>query len=160
MAAPFHLDGTDVCDLMADAVETRFDDVRTHSVEWLSDNGPPYTANATRLFGKNCGLLVCNTPAYSPQSNGMAEAFVKTIKRDYVYLHDVSTADTVLAQLPSWFEDYNEVAPHKGLNMLSPRMFRAALSSSAEPAEGTGARGDSHIQPSTPLPGSEANCSQ
>jgi hypothetical protein len=32
------------------------------------------------------GLVVCNTPAYSPESNGMAEAFVKTLKRDYAYL--------------------------------------------------------------------------
>ena len=56
----------------------------------------------------------------------MAEAFVKTIKRDYVYLNDVSTAAAVLDQLPNWIRDYNEIAPHKGLNMLSPKMFLKA----------------------------------
>jgi len=126
VAKPHHLDGTDVCDLMAQTVDARFSDDRTpFPVEWLSDNGPPYTAGTTRAFGSSCGLLVRNTPAYSPESNGMAESFVKTFKRDYVYLNDVSDAETVLKQLPAWFEDYDEVAPHKGLKMNSPRMFRA-----------------------------------
>ena len=96
----------------------------SHPVQWLSDNGPPYTANETRAFGRACGLQVCNTPSYSPESNGMAEAFVKTFKRDYVYLGDISTAAAVLAQLPAYFADYNENHPHKGLKMLSPRQFR------------------------------------
>ena len=33
-------------------------------------------------------------------------------------------AETVLSLLPTWFHDYNENGPHKGLNMLSPRQFR------------------------------------
>ena len=56
----------------------------------------------------------------------MAEAFVKTFKRDYVYLADLSDAETVLRQLDGWFHDYNENAPHKGLKMRSPRQFRRA----------------------------------
>ena len=96
----------------------------SHPVEWLSDNGPQYTAHETRAFGKRHGLLVRNTPAYSPESNAMAEAFVKTFKRDYVYLADVVDAETVLGQIDDWFRDYNEHHPHKGLPMLSPRQFR------------------------------------
>ncbi len=53
----------------------------------------------------------------------MAEAFVKTIKRDYVYLADLPDAETVLRLLPTWLEDYNEHQPHKGLKMLSPRQI-------------------------------------
>lgn len=125
VASDRHLDGQDVRDLMAESIERRFHATQTpHVVQWLSDNGPPYTANETRAFATRHGLIPCNTPAYSPESNGMAEAFVKTFKRDYVYLADVTTADQVLARLPSWFEDYNEVHPHKGLRMMSPRQFR------------------------------------
>lgn len=120
-----HLDGTDVRDLIALSVDARLRSTKTaRDVEWLTDNGPPYTANATRAFASSCGLLARNTPAYSPESNGMAEAFVKTIKRDYVYVADLPDAETVLALLPSWFDDYNEHQPHKGLKMLSPRQFR------------------------------------
>ena len=56
----------------------------------------------------------------------MAEAFVKTFKRDYVYVSDVSDAASIIRSLESYFADYNEHAPHKGLKMFSPRMFRRA----------------------------------
>lgn len=121
--------GEMVRDLMADSLAYRFgEDARTtpHPIEWLSDNGPPYTANETREFGRSIGLLIRTTPAYSPESNGMAEVFVKSFKRDYVYLSRLETAEAVMQQLPAWFEDYNEVHPHKGLRMLSPREYRRA----------------------------------
>jgi hypothetical protein len=76
--------------------------------------GPPYTANETRSFGALSGLLVRTTPAYSPESNGMSEAFVKTFKRDDVYFGDVDSAAAVLAALPRWFADYNENHPPQG----------------------------------------------
>ena len=125
VAGSAHLTGQEIRDLMAMSVEARFRQQHTaHPVQWLSDNGPPYTAHETRAFGAACGLLIRNTPAYCPESNGIAEAFVKTFKRDYVYLGAVDDAATVIAQLPAWFADYNQHHPHKGLKMLSPRQFR------------------------------------
>jgi putative transposase len=52
---------------------------------------------------------------YSPESNGMAEAFVKTFKRDYVYFGNLQNAQAVLEQLPKWIDDYHNKAPHKAL---------------------------------------------
>lgn len=37
---------------------------------------------------------------------------------------DLSDAETVIAQLPGWIEDYNQVAPHSSLGQLSPSEFR------------------------------------
>ena len=114
-----------ICDLMIQSVEHRFGsaDCAPHRIEWLSDNGSCYTAKQTRDFAGQLGLVCCTTPVSSPESNGMAEAFIKTFKRDYVDIHHRPDAQTVMAQLPHWFDDYNEVHPHKGLNMLSPREF-------------------------------------
>ena len=70
---------------------------------------------------------MCTTAPYSPESNGMAEAFVKTFKRDYAYISDLSSAERVMEQLEKWFEDYNNHAPHKGLKMLSPREYRRSF---------------------------------
>lgn len=49
------------------------------------------------------------TPVRSPESNGMSESFVKTLKRDYARLTILPDAETILAKLPSWIEDYCEV---------------------------------------------------
>jgi len=69
---------------MALAVERRFPGVAAvpRPIEWLTDNGAPYAAHETRAFGASVGLLVRMTPAYSPESNGMAESLVKTLRRD------------------------------------------------------------------------------
>jgi putative transposase len=121
--------GEMVRDLMALAVENRFGQLNAvpHVIEWLSDNGPAYAAYETRAFARLIGLEPCTTPYYSPESNGMAEAFVKTFKRDYVSMHDCRTPKDVLEKLPEWFDDYNEYHPHKGLKMRSPREHRRLL---------------------------------
>ena len=63
------------------------------------------------------------TRSTSPESNGMAEAFVNTIKRDYVGGADLSDAEIVIKQLPGWIHDYNRFAPHSALGFLSPHDF-------------------------------------
>jgi transposase InsO family protein len=83
---------------------------------------------AMRRVATALGLKLCFTPFRSPDSNGIAEAFVKTFKRDYALLSILPDADTVIALLPAWFEDYNEVHPHSGLKFLSPREFLRLLS--------------------------------
>lgn len=120
------INGAMIRDLMAEVVENRFGSVSQvpHRIEWLSDNGSIYRAHKTRQFAKMVGLDPCTTPVYSPESNGMAESFVKTFKRDYVRVNDLTSAVDVLEKLHDWFEDYNENHPHKGLRMKSPREFR------------------------------------
>ena len=124
VACTVGMNGEAIRDLMLETVEYRFRDTKvTHPVQWLSDNGSCYIAKETVSFGKRLGLDIRTTPVRSPESNGMAEALVKTLKRDYVWYGDLSSAECVMKQLPKWIEDYNEKAPHKALNMLSPREF-------------------------------------
>src|SRR5215203_1057856 len=114
--------GEDVRALMVAAVEHRFGPVNRLPVEieWLTDNGSCYLARETRRFARDVGLVPCTTPLESPQSNGMAEAFVRTLKRDYVRLSPVPDAESVLRQLPGWLAHYNEVHPHRALGYRSP----------------------------------------
>ena len=69
----------------------------------MSDHGSCYRAHQTIDFAIGLGLVPCFTPLRSPQSNGMAESFVKTFKRDYGYVHARPDAQTVLSQLSVWF---------------------------------------------------------
>lgn len=85
--------------------------------------GSCFIAKDTRSLLIDIGMEPCSTPVRSPQSNGMAEAFVKTFKRDYVSVNPLPDAMTVIAQLPSWFEHYNTLHPHKALGYCSPREF-------------------------------------
>lgn len=122
------LSGEPVRDMLVEAVEQRFgtsDGIPTeHPLEFLSDNGSAYIAHETRKVARSLGLKPINTPVCSPQSNGMAESFVNTFKRDYMSRMDLRDAPTVLAQLAAAFEHFNEVHPHSSLKMLSPREYR------------------------------------
>jgi putative transposase len=116
--------GEMVRDLMIAAVERRFSKTKApHRVEWLSDNGSAYIARPTAETAAALGLTLLFTPVRSPESNGMSESFVKTLKRDYARVTILPDAATILAKLPDWIEDYCEVHPHSGLNFRSPREF-------------------------------------
>lgn len=123
------ISGSDIRDMMLEAVEKRFCATRApHAIEHLSDNGSAYTARDTRLFAQALNLVPCFTPVASPQSNGMSEAFVKTLKRDYVRISPLPDAETALRQIDGWIYDYNEIHPHSALKMASPRQFIRAIS--------------------------------
>ena len=67
------------------------------------------------------------TPVKSPLSSGISEAFVKTLKRDYIKIANFPDSKSALRQINGWIKDYNEIHPHSALDMNSPRMFRRAL---------------------------------
>ena len=109
-------------------MEKRFGHVEgipeAHALLFLSDNGGAHIAAETRQIARQLGLRPINTPVCSPQSNGMAESFVNTFKRDYVSRMDLADARTVMAQMGAAFEHFNDVHPHSALKMRSPREFR------------------------------------
>lgn len=122
------ISGSDVRDMMLAAVERRFGrDRAPHGVEHLSDNGSCYTAKETRDFATALGFVPCFTPVRSPESNGMSEFFVRTLKRDYVCVTPLPDAATVLRLVARWIDDYNTVHPHSALrHALACRVPRRA----------------------------------
>lgn len=117
--------GDDVRAVMLEAVERRFGQQLSNTpTQWLSDNGSAYTAEDTRSFARQIGLIPLTTPVCSPQSNGMAESFVKTMKRDYIAFMPRPDRHTAIHNLAIAFEHYNNEHPHSALNYRSPREFR------------------------------------
>lgn len=91
------ISGSEIRDLVLEAAERRFGTYRAPAViEMLSDNGSPYIAKDIQIFARQLGRIPCFTPVQSPQSNGISEAFVNTLKRDYVEVMPMPDAPTVL----------------------------------------------------------------
>jgi hypothetical protein len=118
----------DLAEMLREAIFRRFGETRAHAqgIEFLSDNGPEYTSHRFRSFVRAMGLIPCHTPRRSPQSNGLAEAFFGSFKRDYEYQACLDTLKAVQRQVPTWIDHYNQEAPHSALRMQSPVEFYAA----------------------------------
>lgn len=117
-------DSETVQDVMPGAVERRFGcNMPASPVEWLTDNGSAYRSHQTRLFARMVGLEPKNTAVRSPGSNGMAERFVKTMKRDYISIMPKPDRLTAVKNLVEAFERYNEWHPHSALGYRSPREY-------------------------------------
>lgn len=118
-------DSSTVQDVMLRTVEKRFGDrLPDRPVQWLTDNGSAYTAHETRRFARELNLEPCTTAVSSPQSNGMAERFVKTMKEDYIAFMPKPDVRTALRNLAAAFAHYNENHPHSALGYHSPREYR------------------------------------
>ncbi len=114
----------DIEQMMQEALLKRFGQLPTpKKLEFLHDNGPEYLEHAFQKQLKEWKVTNCNTPTYSPQSNGMCEAFNGTFKRDYVYQNCLESEEEVQKMIKEWVEDYNSFAPHSALGMKSPMEF-------------------------------------
>ncbi len=114
-----------VKDSMMNSVSKRFGNrLSDLPIEFLSDNGSCYTAKETRAFSRQLNLEQRTTALRSPQSNGMAESFVKTIKRDYISVMPKPNREVALMNLAVAFEHYNNKHPHSALGYRSPREYR------------------------------------
>jgi putative transposase len=123
------LTAREIQQLMRSAVTRRFGEGQRPAapIQFLSDNGSIYTALDTMCTAERLNLEPITTPKASPESNGMSEAFVNTLRRDYVSGADLSDADTVLDQVPGWIADYNTIAPHSALGYRSPQQYRSEV---------------------------------
>ena len=123
--AGLHMQACDIELMLQEALFNRFGAQlpNKNSLQFLHDNGPEYIERNLRKQLKDWNIEDCSTPVYSPQSNGMCEAFNGTFKRDYVYENCLENPITVKNQIQDWVNQYNQYAPHSALNMKTPQEF-------------------------------------
>lgn len=111
--------------MVQDALIKRFGDMLPPKgqLQFLHDNGLEFIEKILARNLNSWNIESCNTPVYSPQSNGLVESFNGTFKRDYVYESCLDDADSVLSMIPKWLEEYNTFAPHSALGMKTPTEF-------------------------------------
>jgi putative transposase len=123
--AGLHMQACDIELMLQEAIFTRFGDKlpQKGKLQFLHDNGPEYIEKKLQKSINKWHMEDCNTPTYSPQSNGMCEAFNGTFKRDYVYENCLDNAASVYNQIQNWVDEYNNFAPHSALKMKTPNEF-------------------------------------
>jgi transposase InsO family protein len=87
----------------------------------LTDNALNYrrsTAFIAMADGHGIGLR--HTRPYRPQTNGKAEAFNKTLQREWAYRRLYTSNAERLEALRSFLDDYNFVRPHTALGNRPP----------------------------------------
>jgi len=109
-------DSSTVQNVMLRSLEKRFcERLPETAVQWLTYNGSAYTTHETRRFARGLNLDPCTTAVSSPQSNGMAKRFVKTMKEDYNAFMPKLDVRTALRNLAVAFSHHNENHPHSAL---------------------------------------------
>jgi transposase InsO family protein len=86
----------------------------------LTDNGGNYRSFAFQAVASELGIGRRYTRPYRPQTNGKAEAFNKTLQREWAYRRPyLSNADRTLAFQP-FLDDYNFARPHTAIGNRPP----------------------------------------
>lgn len=103
------ISGSEVRDMILEAVEKCFQETHPPAIEYLSDNGSAYTARKTRLFAQSLNLTPSFTPVGHLTDERMSETFVKTLKQGYIRIEALPDAERALRLFDGWIENYNEI---------------------------------------------------
>jgi transposase InsO family protein len=86
----------------------------------LSDNGGNYRSFPFQATAAERGIALKKTRPYRPQTNGKAEAFNKTLQREWAYLCPYGSNAERHARLQPFLDDYNFARPHTAIGNRPP----------------------------------------
>jgi transposase InsO family protein len=86
----------------------------------LTDNAKAYHSHHWRETCTRLGIARRYTRAYSPWTNGKAEALIKTMLREWAYRFAYPTSEHRARALPSFLRWYNQRRPHGSLQGQPP----------------------------------------
>lgn len=86
----------------------------------LSDNGNGYRSRVWRATCAELGLARRHTRPRRPQTNGKAEALIKTLQREWAYRFAYHSSAHRARALPGYLRWYNHHRPHSSLDGRPP----------------------------------------
>jgi transposase InsO family protein len=87
----------------------------------LSDNGPSYRSGDWRKACQALALKPIRTKPYTPQTNGKAERFIKTLLAEWAYVIAYQTSEERNRWLPRYLGIFNGHRCHMALGGLTPQ---------------------------------------
>jgi transposase InsO family protein len=86
----------------------------------ITDNGGCYRSHAFTAAAGMLEVQLKRTRPFRPQTNGKAEAFNKTLQREWAYLRAYYSNRERLDALPGFLQDYNYARPHTSIGNQPP----------------------------------------
>jgi transposase InsO family protein len=87
----------------------------------MTDNGPGYLSKAFRRLLRRLGARHIRTRPYTPRTNGKAERFIQTCKREWAYVRPYRSSAARQGALAVFLCYYNCHRPHWGLGRITPQ---------------------------------------
>ncbi len=86
----------------------------------MTDNGSCYKSAAWRHACRKLRIKHIRTKPYTPRTNGKAERFIQTARREWAYARAYKTSNQRARHLPRWIHDYNWHRPHGAIGSKPP----------------------------------------
>jgi transposase InsO family protein len=86
----------------------------------ITDNGGCYLSKAFAAAAADLAVRLKRTRPFRPQTNGKAEAFNKTLQREWAYRRLYASNRERLDALPVFLRSYNYARPHTSIGNLPP----------------------------------------
>jgi transposase InsO family protein len=86
----------------------------------MSDNGGCYRSHPFRRALEALGVRHVRTRPYRPQTNGKAERFIQTAKKEWAYARAYRSSAIRAMALPGFLNRYNRRRPHRGIGNRTP----------------------------------------
>ena len=88
----------------------------------MTDNGAGYISKVFRAVIEALGTRHIRTRPYTPRTNGKAERFIQTCKREWAYARPYGTSRARTAALSVFLCFYNCHRPHWGIGRITPQL--------------------------------------
>ena len=86
----------------------------------LTDNARCYSSGLFLDVAGHYGVQLRKTRPFRPQTNGKAEAFIKTLQREWAYRRPYLSNQARLEALETFLVDYNYARPHTAIGNQPP----------------------------------------
>ncbi len=85
-----------------------------------SDNGLVFTSRLYTMLAMQYGLTQEFIQPHTPQQNGMVERLIRTIKEQYIWMHNFDSLNEARFAICKWLVFYNNERSHQALKMKTP----------------------------------------
>lgn len=90
-------------------------------LEIRHDNGLVFGSQLYRSICRDYAIQQEYITPYSPEQNGLAERFIRSLKEECVWLNRFGSIDEARQAIARWIDWYNTDRPHQALDYMTPQ---------------------------------------